>query len=153
VKAALDARRSPETLVIARTDAIAVEGFSAALDRAEAYREAGADVIFVEAPPSLEDLGAVAARFRGRAPLLANMVEGGATPIRDAGELHALGFAIVIFPGGTTRAVVHALQGYLASLRAHGTTAPYRDRMLDLTGLNAVIGTPEMLASGERYKG
>lgn len=152
VKAALDARQNESTIVIARTDAIAVEGFEPALERAEAYREAGADVLFVEAPTSEAELHAIATRFKGRVPLLANMVEGGATPIRSAEQLQGLGFSIAIFPGGTVRALVHALQGYFASLHAHGTTAPYRDRMLDLQGLNALLGTPEMIALGQRYQ-
>jgi 2-methylisocitrate lyase-like PEP mutase family enzyme len=152
VKAALDARQNESTIVIARTDAIAVEGFEPALERAEAYREAGADVLFVEAPTSEAELHAIATWFKGRVPLLANMVEGGATPIRSAEQLQGLGFSIAIFPGGTVRALVHALQGYFASLHAHGTTAPYRDRMLDLQGLNALLGTSEMIALGQRYQ-
>jgi len=151
LKAALDARPSAEILIIARTDAIAVEGFAAALDRAEAYREAGADLLFIEAPRSDAELAEICARFRGRAPLMANMVEGGQTPPKEAGELEKLGFSLVIFPGGTVRALAHALQSYFASLRQHGSTQPWRDRMLDFDGLNAVIGTPEMLALGRRY--
>jgi 2-methylisocitrate lyase-like PEP mutase family enzyme len=151
VKAALDVRPSPEMLVIARTDAIAVEGFAAALDRAEAYREAGADMLFVEAPRSADELAGIARRFVGRARLMANMVEGGATPLRDAAQLEALGFSLPIFPGGTVRALAHTLAAYFASLKAHGTTAPFSDRMLDFAGLNTLIGTPEMLAQGKRY--
>jgi len=151
LKAALDARPSAEILIIARTDAIAVEGFAAALDRAEAYREAGADLLFIEAPRSDAELAEICARFRGRAPLMANMVEGGQTPPKEVGELEKLGFSLVIFPGGTVRALAHALQSYFASLRQHGSTQPWRDRMLDFDGLNAVIGTPEMLALGRRY--
>jgi len=149
LKAALDTRK--DALIVARTDAIAVEGFEAALERAERYAEAGADVLFVEAPRDDKQLRAVADRFATRLPLLANMVEGGSTPIRSTAQLAALGFRIVIFPGGTARAVVPALQAYLASLHRHGTTEPWRDRMLDLTGLNAVLGTPDMLALGARY--
>jgi 2-methylisocitrate lyase-like PEP mutase family enzyme len=80
------------------------------------------------------------------------MVEGGQTPIESAATLGAKGFRIVIFPGGTARAVAHALQGYYASLHAHGSTLPWRDRMLDFDGLNALIGTPELLALGRRYE-
>ena len=151
LEAALDARASADTLIIARTDAVAVEGFEPALERAEAYLEAGADVLFVEAVRSEEQMRTVNARFAGRVPLLANMVEGGQTPVRSAADLEALGYRIAIFPGGAARAVAHTLQGYYASLRAHGTTAPWRERMLDFDGLNAVIGTPELLAQGKRY--
>ncbi len=153
LKAALDARASADTLIIARTDAVAVEGFEPALERAEAYLEAGADVLFVEAVRSEEQMRSVNARFAGRVPLLANMVEGGQTPVRRAADLEALGYRIAIFPGGAARAVAHTLQGYYACLKAHGTTAPWRERMLDFDGLNAVIGTPELLAQGKRYDG
>jgi len=151
IKAATDARRSEDTLIIARTDAIAVEGFEAALDRAEAYCEAGADVLFVEAPQTSEDMKTVVERFAGRAPLLANMVEGGKTPLMSAEELQALGFSLVIFPGGLVRAIAHMAQEYFASLRANGTTTPYRNRMLDFDQLNGLLGTDEMLAHGAEY--
>jgi 2-methylisocitrate lyase-like PEP mutase family enzyme len=151
LRAALDARTRRETLVLARTDALAVEGLDAALDRAEGYLECGVDALFIEALRTPEQMDAACARFAGRVPLLANMVEGGKTPVQSAAELQARGFRIAIFPGGTARAVAHALQGYYASLQAHGTTAPWRDRMLDFDGLNALIGTPELLAAGRRY--
>lgn len=151
LRAAADARRSADTLLLARTDARAVEGLEAALERAERYLEAGADALFVEALRSEEELRTAAIRLAHRVPLLANMVEGGATPVRSADELAALGYRIVIFPGGAARAVAHALQGFYASLRTHGTTAPWRGHMLDFAGLNAVIGTPELLARGRRY--
>lgn len=152
LRAALDARHQASTLVLARTDAVAVEGFDAALDRAEAYLDCGVDALFVEALRTPEQMRTACARFAARVPLLANMVEGGQTPVRSAEELGAMGFRIVIFPGGTARAVAHTLQGYYTSLQAHGTTAPWRERMLDFDGLNAVIGTPELLARGRRYE-
>jgi 2-methylisocitrate lyase-like PEP mutase family enzyme len=147
--AALDAR--DEMLIIARCDAIAVEGFDAAIERAERYVEAGADLLFVEAPENLEQMREITSRFKDRVTLMANMVEGGSTPITSAEDLQEIGFGLVIFPGGTTRALIPALQGYFASLKEHGTTAPWRDRMLDLKGINEVVGTPEMLALGARY--
>ena len=151
IKAALDARRNSATLIIARTDAIAAEGFDPTLERAERYLEAGADVLFVEAPRSDEELAAVASHFRGRVPLMANMVEGGKTPQASATELEALGYALVIFPGGLVRSVARLMTDYMTSLRTHGTNAPFRDRMLDFDGLNALIGTEEVLAAGARY--
>jgi len=153
IKAALDARSSEQTLIIARTDAVAVEGFAPALERAERYLEAGADVLFIEAVKDEAQMREVNARFAGRVPLLANMVEGGKTPIKSAADLEAIGYRIAIFPGGTARAVAHTLQTYYASLKQHGTTAPYRDRMLDFDQLNALIGTSELLALGKRYDG
>lgn len=155
--AALDARASEATLIVARTDAVAVEGLSAALDRAAAYAEAGADMIFVEALRSEADMAEAVAHMGGGAakggvPLMANMVEGGMTPISSTGALEALGFSFVIYPGGAVRALAHTLRDYYASLHKHGTTLPFRDRMLDFNGLNAAIGTPEMLANGARYE-
>jgi 2-methylisocitrate lyase-like PEP mutase family enzyme len=150
LRAALDARE--RTLILARTDALAVEGLDAALDRAEAYLDCGVDALFIEALRTPAQMDAACARFAHRVPLLANMVEGGQTPVQSAAELGERGFRIVIFPGGTARAVAHTLQGYYASLAQQGTTAPWRERMLDFDGLNAVIGTPELLADGRRYE-
>jgi 2-methylisocitrate lyase-like PEP mutase family enzyme len=158
IRAALDARRDPGTLIIARTDAIAVEGFERAIERASKYREAGADMLFVEAPKTRDDLGRVTAALGGKTaggkvvPLMANMVEGGKTPLLPAKELEAMGFALVIFPGGIVRAFGRLASDYYASLAAHGSSEPFRDRMLDFNGLNDLIGTPEMLALGKRYE-
>jgi len=152
LKAALDARASEHTLILARTDALAVEGIEAALDRAEAYLACGVDALFIEALRSPGQMAVACKRFADRVPLLANMVEGGKTPIQDADALQTHGFRIAIFPGGTARAVVHTLQGYYGSLHQHRTTQPWRDRMLDFDGLNEVIGTPELMALGKRYE-
>jgi 2-methylisocitrate lyase-like PEP mutase family enzyme len=151
LRAALDARTSPDTLILARTDALAVEGLEAALERAEAYLACGVDALFVEALRTPAQMDAACARLAARVPLLANMVEGGQTPVESAQALGQRGFRIVIFPGGTARAVAHTLQGYYASLKAHGSTTPWRERMLDFDGLNALIGTPGVLEAGRRY--
>ena len=152
LRAALDARHSSDTLVLARTDALAIEGFDATLDRAERYFECGVDALFIEAMRTLEQMDIACKRFASRIPLLANMVEGGKTPVRSAQELGGRGYKIVIFPGGTARAVAHTLQGYYASLHAHQTTIPWQSQMLDFDGLNAVIGTPALLAQGKQYE-
>lgn len=151
LKAALDARVSAQTLILARTDALAVEGWEAAMDRAEAYLACGVDALFIEALRTPEQMQRACARFAQRIPLLANMVEGGMTPVHSAGELGGLGFRIVIFPGGTARAAAFMLQKYYASLHQHQSTAPMREAMLDFDGLNALIGTPELLELGKRY--
>ena len=151
LRAALDARRAPDTLIIARTDAIAVEGFDRAIERAITYANAGADLLFVEAPKTRDDLARMAGALRGRTPLMANMVEGGKTPPLSAAELEAIGFALVIFPGGIVRAFGHLASEYYASLAKHGSSEPFRSRMLDFAGLNELIGTPELLALGKRY--
>ncbi|MCM0035638.1 MAG: isocitrate lyase/phosphoenolpyruvate mutase family protein [Burkholderiaceae bacterium] len=150
--AASASRHSADTLIMARTDAVAVEGFEAALDRAEHYLEAGADILFIEAVRSDDQMQIVNKRFAGRVPLLANMVEGGKTPVKSAEELQALGYSIAIFPGGTVRAVALLLQNYYASLKATGSTRAFQGSMLDFDGLNAVIGTPALLARGKRYE-
>lgn len=151
LKAALDARTNADTLILARTDALASEGLDAALERAERYLECGVDALFVEALRTPEQMDAACTRFSDRIPMLANMVEGGKTPVQSATELETRGFRVVIFPGGTARAVAHTLQGYYASLHQHQTTAPWQEQMLDFDGLNEVIGTAELMASGKRY--
>lgn len=153
IAAMADARASAETLIIARTDAIAVDGFQAAIDRAGRYLEAGADALFIEAPRSGAELARVPELFRGRAPLMANMVEGGATPITAAGDLEALGYSLVIFPGGIVRALAKTAEAYYASLRANGSNRPFADRMFDFAELNRRIGTQTMLEQGARYDG
>ncbi len=153
VHAACDARAGSETLVIARTDAIAVEGFEAAIDRAEAYLSAGADLLFVEAPQSRAQMAAITRNFGGRVPLMANMVEGGKTPLTDAADLESLGFDLVIFPGGIVRALAATAVEYYDNLLANGSNAAFRNRMYDFKGLNEVIGTAGMLAAGKTYEG
>jgi 2-methylisocitrate lyase-like PEP mutase family enzyme len=151
IRAARDARCESYPIIIARTDAIAVEGYDLALARAEAYVEAGAEVLFIEAPRTADELASIGRHFRGRIPLLANMVEGGVTPIHSAAQLEALGFSLVIFPGGTVRALAKLLEEYFGSLLSHGTTEPFKSRMFDFAGLNAIVGTAEMLDTGRRY--
>ncbi|WP_171236929.1 oxaloacetate decarboxylase [Ruegeria sp. HKCCA6837] len=151
IAAMAEARARSDTLIIARTDAIAVEGFSAAIERAETYLEAGADVLFLEAPQSREQLTSIADQFAPRVPLLANMVEGGATPILGADDLEAQGYSIVIFPGGIVRALAKTAQAYYQSLAENGSNKPFAQNMFDFGGLNEVIGTAEMLDAGARY--
>ena len=149
IRAALDTRQ--RALIIARTDAVAVEGFEPALERAERYLEAGADVLFIEAVRSTEQMKAVTGRFASRVPLLANMVEGGRTPVLPTRELEAIGYSIAIFPGGLVRRLAFAAREYFATLGRDGTTAALREQMLDFDGLNQLIGTPELLTLGKRY--
>ena len=152
IRAACDARRSHETLVIGRTDALAVEGLDAALDRAEAYLAAGADILFIEALPDLAAMQCALARFKGRAPLLANMVEGGKSPLLPAVELARLGFSIAIFPGAMVRVQTFAAQRYLATLKRDGTTQALLGEMLDFRALNELLGTEQWLERGTRYE-
>ena len=152
VKAAVDARKTSDTLIIARTDARAVEGLQEAIDRAHAYKEAGADILFIEAPRSVDELKIIRKSFHLNTPLLANMVEGGKTPVKTANDLKSLGFNIVIFPGGAVRAATFQLQEYYAGLLENGSNAEFSKRMHDFDSLNAVIGTPELLSIGKKYE-
>lgn len=129
IKAAADARVDPDVMIVARTDAIALEGFEAALERAERYREAGADILFVEAPQSEAELGQVPKRLG--VPCLANMVEGGRTPVLPFPTLEALGFKVAIYPNSLTRLFARAGQDLLSSLRTTGSTAAMANQMLD----------------------
>ena len=151
LKAALDARASNETLIIARTDAIAVEGFERAIARAISYRDAGADVLFIEAPKTRAELQRIPPALKG-IPLMANIVEGGKTPPLAAKDLEAIGFALVIFPGAIVRTLARTASEFYASLAKHGTTEPFLDRMYDFSALNELIGTPEMIALGKKYE-
>jgi len=151
IKAALDARQSSDTLLIARTDAVAVEGFERAVARAAAYREAGADILFVEAPKTRDELQRIPRALKG-IPLIANMVEGGKTPPLGAADLEAMGFSIVIFPGAIVRVLARAASEFYASLAAHGSSEPFRDRMYDFVALNDAIETPQLIALGKKYE-
>ena len=152
IKAAIDARKETNTLIIARTDARGVEGLSEAIDRAQAYQEAGADILFIEAPHSIDEMKLIRKSFGEDIPLLANMVEGGKTPIKTANDLKSLGFNIVIFPGGAVRAATFQLQQYYAGLIEDGSTLEFSDSMHNFDSLNSVIGTPELLKLGKKYE-
>jgi 2-methylisocitrate lyase-like PEP mutase family enzyme len=152
IRAAVDARQSPETLIVGRTDAAAVEGLDRAIERGRLYAEAGADILFVEAPRTRDDLAKVAKELGGTAPLLANMVEGGNTPLLTKDELAGIGFRLVIFPGGIVRALARTARDYYANLKSHGTNVAFQDRMFDFQELNDLLGTAEMLKNGRRYE-
>jgi 2-methylisocitrate lyase-like PEP mutase family enzyme len=151
IKAAVDARLADTTLIIARTDAIAVEGFDQALDRAAQYAQAGADVIFVEAPQSLTHMAAICAAFPDT-PLLANMVEGGQTPILTCDQLSDMGFRLVIAPGSMVRAHAFMAREFLSQLKTAGTTASFRDRMLNFNQINDLLGLSQLIDAGGDYE-
>jgi len=151
LKAALDARHSDNTLIIGRTDAVAVEGTARAIERAQAYREAGVDMLFIEGIRSDEDIASIMAEFRGQIPIMANMVEGGDTPLQNAQALQEQGFSLVIFPGALVRAFTHMAGQFFTTLRRDGSTDAFRERMLDFRQLNEVLGTRAMLELGQKY--
>ena len=153
IHAALDARTNQNTLIIARTDARAVEGFSQAIDRARAYKEAGADILFVEAPESIDEMRKICAQFAHEIPLLANIVEGGKTPIKSTKYLEKLGFKMAIFPGGAVRAIAHNMQAYYSELLENGNNNAFSSKMHDFNSLNQLIGTKDLLKRGAKYEG
>jgi 2-methylisocitrate lyase-like PEP mutase family enzyme len=150
IRAAVEARRDPDFAVIARTDARAGEGLAAAIARACAYREAGADVIFVESPQSEAELAEIGRAFPG-VPLLANMVEGGRTPILPAARLQALGFRLAIYPNALTRLFAKAGLEMLASLRETGDSNAMAPRMLSHGELWSLFDNTTWRALEDRY--
>ena len=151
IKAAVDTRNNQEFLIVARTDSIAVEGFESAIERGSKYVEAGADVLFIEAPEDDKQQKTIPEIFKNKIPLLANMVEGGSTPLKNANELESIGYSIVIFPGGLIRAFTHMALEYFASLKKHGPNEPFYPRMLDFNQLNELLGTEEIINIGKKY--
>jgi 2,3-dimethylmalate lyase len=145
IKAAVDARHDQDFQIIARTDARTTLGFNAALDRAGAYAEAGADMLFIESPESEAEMRAACDRFKGSVPLMANMVEGGRTPLLPAATLGDIGFRLVIFPNALTRAFAHIGAALMSELQATGTTAGFADRMVGHKQLWALFEHPTWL--------
>jgi methylisocitrate lyase len=138
IKAALDSRRDQNLVVIARTDARAVLGLQEAIERGVAYAEAGADMIFVDAPESAEELSLIARSIP--APLMANLSEGGKTPLLSAKELQDMGYKLVIYPRSAAGAAAKAIQELMAVLKRDGTTEKYLDRIISFEGRNQITG-------------
>ena len=145
IRAARRARRSDDFLIIGRTDSRSVLGISEALRRASLYAEAGADVVFVEAPRDRDELAQVAKALPG-VPLVANMVEGGKTPMVAASDLEALGYSLVLFPNSLTRAFARAGRDVMRELRAAGSTAAVLDQMVSFDELNDMTGLASLSA-------
>jgi 2-methylisocitrate lyase-like PEP mutase family enzyme len=150
IHAALDARRDDDTVIIARTDARAVEGLDRALERAHAMAEAGADVIFVEAPEGIEEMRAIG---QLPAPQLVNVVMGGKTPMLPREELAAMGFSIALYANAALQAMVLAAQEVLGSLRDVGSLAGAENRLASFAERQRIVGKPEFDALEARYKG
>lgn len=150
VRAAVDARQDPDFVIIARTDANAVNGLEDALRRGRAYREAGADIIFIEAPRSNEELQAIAQAFPDT-PLLFNWAESGKTPLLTLNEIHTLGFKLVIFPVSLLFAATHAMLELLEVLKQGETPAPFSSHMVTFSQFTQHIGLPEIQELERRY--
>jgi len=149
VKAALDARS--DMLVIARTDAVAIEGIDAAIERAEAYLEAGADLIFIEGPRTMADTHAVTDRFAARVPLVHNLVEGGVSATDSGAILEQMGFAVALHPLLLLHGFAAQVPGWLAHLREDRSTAALTDSIATLSDMNRITGSADLIATGARY--
>jgi 2-methylisocitrate lyase-like PEP mutase family enzyme len=148
IRAAVTARRRPRTVIIARTDALAPLGIDEAIARGRAYRAAGADAVFVDAPESLEHLRRIAAEVEG--PLVANMSASGKTPLLAASELHELGYELVLFPSDVVRTAARAMRDLLAALKRTGDVRGELDGMLTLEEMNRLLGIERIEAFEER---
>ena len=152
IRAAVAARRDPDLVLIARTDAAAVEGLDAAIARARAYADAGADVLFVEAPTSEDDIARLADELAGVAPLVFNWAEGGRTPPIPLDRITGLGYSLVLYPIGTLLAATAGVQALLAALRADGTPAAALPGLPTFEAFTDLIGLPEVHALEERFR-
>lgn len=150
IRAACDARNDPDFVIIARCDAIAVEGLDAALERGERYREAGADMLFIEAPVGRAEVERVAKHFAG-VPLLYNMAASGKTPDLPADELGRLGFKLAIYPNWIILAAIPAMQALLRELKAKGGIGGVRDKVTTFKEFTEIAGLPEIQKLEERY--
>jgi carboxyvinyl-carboxyphosphonate phosphorylmutase len=153
IRAAVAARRDPDLVVIARTDAVAVSGVAEAVSRARAYAEAGADVLFVEAPTSESDIEAVASELSGVAPLVFNWAEGGRTPPLPLERIAELGFSLVIYPIGTLLAATAGIRSLLATLKADGTPVAALGGLPTFDEFTGLVGLPEVQELEQRFRG
>ncbi len=151
IRAAVDARRDPDLVLIARTDAAAVHGLEEAISRARAFAEAGADVLFVEAPTSEDDIARVASELHGVAPLVFNWAEGGRTPPIPLERIAELGFSLVIYPIATLLAATAGVRSVLETLKRDGTPLAAMDALPTFDGFTDLIGLPEVRDLEQRY--
>jgi 2,3-dimethylmalate lyase len=151
--AAAAARTDPDLVLIARTDAVAVQGLDAAIERARAFADAGADVLFVEAPTSEEDIARVAGELSGVAPLVFNWAEGGRTPPLPLERIAELGFSLVLYPIGTLLAATAGIRSLLGTLKAEGTPVSALDAVPTFEQFTDLIGLPEIQTLEQRFTG
>lgn len=142
IKAALDVRKDDDFIIMARTDALAVHGLDDAIERANLYREAGADMVFIEAPTTKEEM--IRINREVDAPTLANNIEGGKTPLLPAKELEEIGYNVVVFPVASTYAIKKAVAGLMAEIKKTGSSKGFLDNMVTFDEFNKFIGLEEM---------
>jgi methylisocitrate lyase len=149
IRAALDARIDPDFVIMARTDALAVHGIEEAISRGNLYRETGADLIFVEAPQTIEDMKRINREIN--APTLANNVEGGKSPLLTAKKLESIGYNVVVFPIASTYCIAKAVVDLMRELKEKGTTESFLDRMIPFASFNDLVGLPAIRKKEESY--
>jgi 2-methylisocitrate lyase-like PEP mutase family enzyme len=151
IRAALDARQDDNTLIIARTDALGVNGFEDAMERAERYLEAGADALFIEAPGTVEQMQQIGQQFGQRVPLVHNLVEGGSSPTESVDDLQQLGYRIALYPAALLHQFTPQARQLLAHIQQTGSTESLREQMYDLGDMNDILGAAELLDAGQQY--
>lgn len=149
IKAAVDAREDDNFVIIARTDSRTTMGIEEAIRRGKAYEAAGADVLFIESPENVEEMKLITASFK--VPVLANMVEGGRTPMLPVKELQAIGYGLVIFPTASTYVTTRAMLELMTELKISGTTAGMVDKMVPFAQFNDLIGLPAIRETENKY--
>nr|WP_255430847.1 isocitrate lyase/PEP mutase family protein [Candidatus Nitrosopumilus sp. SW] len=147
--AAIDARESKDFIIVARTDARATEGLDAAIERGLQNKKTGADAVFVEAPRSIEEMKKIGKSIK--APLVANMIEGGATPISSAKELHKMGFKIILYPLSVLFANTFATMNILQELKKTGTTSKYKNKVVNFDQFNELVELSKFRKMEKKY--
>jgi 2-methylisocitrate lyase-like PEP mutase family enzyme len=151
IKAALDARENSDTVIIARTDALGVNGFDDAMERARCYVEAGADALFIEAPKTVTQMEIIGKEFGDKLPLVHNLVEGGGSPIPGSNEMTVLKYKIALYPAALLHLFIPQAQNLLKHIHDNGSTTAMADQLLNLNDINNLLGTAELLAQGKKF--
>ncbi|WP_448212024.1 isocitrate lyase/PEP mutase family protein [Colwellia sp. MEBiC06753] len=151
IHAFVDARQYQNTLLIARTDALGVNGFDDAMERARLYIDAGADLLFIEAPTTLEQMQIIGREFGNKIPLVHNLVEGGNSPINNADEMAQLNYKLALFPVALLHGFVPKAQDILNHIQQHGDTSSYTAPLIDLNEMNQLLGAEDMLKQAIKY--
>ena len=150
LRAAVDARKSNDFVIVARTDARATEGLDDAIERGLLYKDIGADAIFVEAPKSVDEMKKIGKTIK--APLVANMIEGGATPLLSSSELHKMGFNLILYPLSVLYANTFATMQILKELRKSGTTAKLKDKLVNFDQFNEIVELSKFKKMEDKYE-
>jgi 2-methylisocitrate lyase-like PEP mutase family enzyme len=151
IEAALDARRNEDTIIVARTDALGVNGFDDAIERGHKYVEAGCDVLFIEAPKSVEQMKIIGNTFADKIPLMHNLVEGGGSPIGGAREMADLRYKLALYPVALLHLFVKQAPALLQHILDEGSTTAWQQEMIDLKDMNILLGSGDLLNTDKKY--